>query len=122
MLTRFCWRIVVKAHVGRWSEDCPEHSGCVVYSMADVPLGFGVVSRFLGFVSRTEAIADVGGFRLRGVRPRRGVSTQRASCASGKQIAGNTSAMRTRSLLVNGALSAGVRSDKTIPMDGRRAF
>jgi hypothetical protein len=36
--------IVVKAHVGRWSEDCPEHSGCVVYSMADIPLGFGVVS------------------------------------------------------------------------------
>lgn len=24
---------VVKAHVGRWSEDCPEHSGVVVYSM-----------------------------------------------------------------------------------------
>ncbi|KAK0718358.1 60S ribosome subunit biogenesis protein NIP7 [Lasiosphaeria miniovina] len=36
---------VVKAHVGRWTEDCPEHSGCVVYSMADVPLGFGVTSR-----------------------------------------------------------------------------
>jgi len=35
---------VVKAHVGRWSEDCPEHQGCVVYSMADIPLGFGVVS------------------------------------------------------------------------------
>lgn len=24
---------VVKAHIGRWSEDCPEHSGVVVYSM-----------------------------------------------------------------------------------------
>lgn len=36
--------VVVKAHVGRWSEDCPEHQGCVVYNMADVPLGFGVVS------------------------------------------------------------------------------
>ncbi|KAK4106177.1 60S ribosome subunit biogenesis protein NIP7 [Parathielavia hyrcaniae] len=41
---------VVKAHVGRWSEDCPEHSGCVVYSMADIPLGFGVTAR-----STTEA-------------------------------------------------------------------
>ncbi|KAG7290999.1 hypothetical protein NEMBOFW57_001006 [Staphylotrichum longicolle] len=36
---------VVKAHVGRWSEDCPEHQGCVVYSMADIPLGFGVTAR-----------------------------------------------------------------------------
>lgn len=34
---------MVKAHVGRWSEDCPEHQGCVVYSMSDIPLGFGVV-------------------------------------------------------------------------------
>lgn len=38
---------VVKAHVGRWSEDCPEHQGCVVYSMSDIPLGFGVVSLYL---------------------------------------------------------------------------
>lgn len=36
---------MVKAHVGRWSEDCPEHSGCVVYNMADIPLGFGVTAR-----------------------------------------------------------------------------
>ncbi|KAK3333521.1 60S ribosome subunit biogenesis protein NIP7 [Cercophora scortea] len=36
---------VVKAHVGRWSEDCPEHSGVVVFNMADIPLGFGVTSR-----------------------------------------------------------------------------
>jgi ribosome biogenesis protein Nip4 len=31
----------VKAHVGRWSEDCPEHSGVIVYSQDDTPLGFG---------------------------------------------------------------------------------
>ncbi len=30
---------IVKAHVGRWSEDTPEHQGVVVYSMSDVPLG-----------------------------------------------------------------------------------
>ncbi|KAL2123403.1 hypothetical protein VTJ04DRAFT_3858 [Mycothermus thermophilus] len=36
---------IVKAHVGRWSEDCPEHQGCVVYNMADIPLGFGVTAR-----------------------------------------------------------------------------
>lgn len=29
---------VVKAHVGRWSEDCPEHQGVVVLSMSDTPL------------------------------------------------------------------------------------
>lgn len=29
---------VVKAHIGRWSEDCPEHQGVVVYSMNDTPL------------------------------------------------------------------------------------
>jgi 60S ribosome subunit biogenesis protein NIP7 len=29
---------VVKAHVGRWSEDCPEHQGVVVFSMTDTPL------------------------------------------------------------------------------------
>lgn len=32
---------VVKAHVGRWSEDCPEHQGVVVFSMGDVPLVSG---------------------------------------------------------------------------------
>ncbi|OQO13760.1 60S ribosome subunit biogenesis protein NIP7 [Rachicladosporium sp. CCFEE 5018] len=36
---------VVKAHVGRWSEDCPEHQGVVVLSMSDTPLGFGVTAR-----------------------------------------------------------------------------
>lgn len=29
---------VVKAHVGRWSEDCPEHQGVVVLGMDDKPL------------------------------------------------------------------------------------
>ncbi|KUJ07241.1 PUA-like protein [Mollisia scopiformis] len=36
---------IVKAHVGRWSEDCPEHQGMVVYSMNDTRLGFGVTAR-----------------------------------------------------------------------------
>lgn len=36
---------VVKAHVGRWSEDCPEHSGVLVLGMDDTPLGFGVTAR-----------------------------------------------------------------------------
>jgi ribosome biogenesis protein Nip4 len=29
---------VLKAHIGRWSEDCPEHQGVVVLSMNDTPL------------------------------------------------------------------------------------
>ncbi|KAI1417593.1 60S ribosome subunit biogenesis protein NIP7 [Hypoxylon sp. FL1857] len=36
---------VVKAHVGRWSDDCPSHQGIVIYSMSDTPLGFGVTAR-----------------------------------------------------------------------------
>lgn len=36
---------IVKAHVGRWSDDCPEHQGVVVYSMNDTPLGFGITAR-----------------------------------------------------------------------------
>jgi len=36
---------IVKAHVGRWSEDCPEHQGVVVLGMDDTPLGFGVTAR-----------------------------------------------------------------------------
>lgn len=41
---------VLKAHVGRMSEDIPEHAGLVVFSMHDVPLGFGVSAK-----STTEA-------------------------------------------------------------------
>ena len=36
---------VVKAHVGRFTEDTPEHQGVVVLSMDDKPLGFGVTAR-----------------------------------------------------------------------------
>jgi 60S ribosome subunit biogenesis protein NIP7 len=39
---------VVKAHVGRWSEDCPEHQGVVVYSMNDTPLVRGQCMRWAG--------------------------------------------------------------------------
>jgi len=29
---------VLKAHVARWSEDAPEHSGCVIFNQNDTPL------------------------------------------------------------------------------------
>jgi ribosome biogenesis protein Nip4 len=34
---------VLKAHLGRITEDTPEHQGVVVYSMNDVPLVIGFV-------------------------------------------------------------------------------
>ena len=34
---------IVRAHVGRWSEDCPEHQGVVVFSMDDTPLVRGIL-------------------------------------------------------------------------------
>ncbi|KZT05892.1 uncharacterized protein LAESUDRAFT_743648 [Laetiporus sulphureus 93-53] len=36
---------VLKAHLGRITEDTPEHQGVVVFSMNDIPLGFGVTAR-----------------------------------------------------------------------------
>ncbi|EON64407.1 60S ribosome subunit biogenesis protein NIP7 [Coniosporium apollinis CBS 100218] len=45
---------VVKAHVGRWSEDAPEHQGVVVCGMDDTPLGFGVTARSTAEVKRLE--------------------------------------------------------------------
>lgn len=74
---------IVKAHVGRWSDDCPEHQGVVVFSMNDTPLvwhirnvmrlvadvsqGFGVTARSTAESRRLEPTgitmfrqADVG--------------------------------------------------------------
>ncbi|CUS08347.1 unnamed protein product [Tuber aestivum] len=45
---------VLKAHVGRISEDTPEHQGVVVYSMNDTPLGFGVTARSTHEVRRLD--------------------------------------------------------------------
>ncbi|KAI8385006.1 60S ribosome subunit biogenesis protein nip7 [Radiomyces spectabilis] len=36
---------VVKAHLGRITDDTPEHTGVIIYSMSDMPLGFGVTAR-----------------------------------------------------------------------------
>ncbi|KAK5996181.1 60S ribosome subunit biogenesis protein NIP7 [Cladobotryum mycophilum] len=50
---------VVKAHIGRFTEDCPEHQGIVVYSMDDVPLGFGRTSRSSADARRAVATDTV---------------------------------------------------------------
>ncbi|KAI0420053.1 60S ribosome subunit biogenesis protein NIP7 [Xylaria grammica] len=36
---------ISKAHVGRWTEDCPSNVGVIVYDMSDNPIGFGVSAR-----------------------------------------------------------------------------
>ncbi|GAA5795678.1 ribosome biosynthesis protein nip7 [Helicostylum pulchrum] len=36
---------IVKAHLGRITDDTPEHTGAVIFSMSDAPLGFGVTAR-----------------------------------------------------------------------------
>ncbi|CAL9728638.1 60S ribosome subunit biogenesis protein Nip7p [Monosporozyma unispora] len=36
---------VLKAHVGKMSDDIPEHAGVIVFSMKDIPLGFGVSAK-----------------------------------------------------------------------------
>jgi 60S ribosome subunit biogenesis protein NIP7 len=36
---------VLKAHIGKMSDDIPEHAGVIVYSMSDSPLGFGVSAK-----------------------------------------------------------------------------
>ncbi|KAL8672077.1 MAG: hypothetical protein Q9168_003437 [Polycauliona sp. 1 TL-2023] len=58
---------IVKAHIGRWSEDCPEHQGVIVFSMDDKPLGFGVTARSTAETRRLDPTsitvfrqADVG--------------------------------------------------------------
>jgi len=45
---------ILKANVGRWSQDCPEHQGVVVYSMEDVPLGFGVVAKSMAATKQLD--------------------------------------------------------------------
>lgn len=45
---------VLKAHIGRMSEDIPEHTGVIVYSMNDHPLGFGVTAKSTVETRRSE--------------------------------------------------------------------
>ncbi len=49
---------LLKAHVGRVSEDIPPHAGCVVYSMAsDAPLGFGLTAKSTQEIRRLDPTA-----------------------------------------------------------------
>jgi 60S ribosome subunit biogenesis protein NIP7 len=53
---------VLKAHIGRWSEDCAEHQGVVMYSLQDTPLGFGITARSTAEARRLEP-TGVAAFR-----------------------------------------------------------
>lgn len=58
---------VLKAGLGRITEDCPKYQGVVIYNMNDVPLGFGVTARSTNETRKLEPTgivafhqADVG--------------------------------------------------------------
>ena len=36
---------ILKSGLGRMTEDCPKYQGVIVYSMSDVPLGFGTTAK-----------------------------------------------------------------------------
>ncbi|WBW75516.1 RNA-binding ribosome biogenesis protein Nip7 [Schizosaccharomyces osmophilus] len=51
---------VLKAHVGRITDDTPQHQGVIVYSMNDTPLGFGVTARSTVELTRLDPTTIVG--------------------------------------------------------------
>jgi 60S ribosome subunit biogenesis protein NIP7 len=50
---------VLKAGLGRITESTPAHQGVIVYSMADVPLGFGITARTTQDCRKAEPTAIV---------------------------------------------------------------
>mmetsp|Transcript_8315 Transcript_8315/g.15418 ORF Transcript_8315/g.15418 Transcript_8315/m.15418 type:complete len:185 (-) Transcript_8315:5-559(-) len=60
---------VLKAHLGRITENTPQHQGVVFYSMGDIPLGFGVAAYSTKDCRKLEGTAivafhqsDIGGY------------------------------------------------------------
>ena len=51
---------VLKAHLGRITENTPKHQGVVYYSMSDIPLGFGVSGQSTLECRKIESTATVG--------------------------------------------------------------
>lgn len=50
---------VTKAGLGRISENCEKYQGVLVYSMSDLPLGFGVAARGTGDCKMADPMAVV---------------------------------------------------------------
>jgi 60S ribosome subunit biogenesis protein NIP7 len=50
---------ILKAHLGRITENTPRYQGVVVYSMSDIPLGFGVTAYSTKDCRRLDPTATV---------------------------------------------------------------
>jgi 60S ribosome subunit biogenesis protein NIP7 len=48
---------VLKAHIGRMTEDIPEHTGVVISTMSDIPIGFGVTAKNTNDVRKQDPTA-----------------------------------------------------------------
>jgi UPF0113 PUA domain len=69
---------VLKAHVGRITQDTPEHQGVVVYSMSDIPLVYGLKKLiYLGIWSYGEVNY---GFEKVGAYCDSGISSRGCGC------------------------------------------
>jgi 60S ribosome subunit biogenesis protein NIP7 len=51
---------VLKAHLGRITENTPKHQGVVFYSMSDIPMGFGVSGQSTQECRKLESTGVVG--------------------------------------------------------------
>ncbi|KAK5627804.1 hypothetical protein RRF57_003519 [Xylaria bambusicola] len=65
---------VSKAHVGRWTEDCPANVGVIVYDMADNAIGF------MGENNITKESANLYYYRSRRLDPTGTVVFRQADC------------------------------------------
>lgn len=45
---------ILKAHINKMTEDIPEHEGVLVYSSADIPLGFAVTAKSSAACAKLE--------------------------------------------------------------------
>lgn len=50
---------IPKSGLGRITENCPQYQGVVVYSMSDLPLGFGVTARSTMDCKMADPLANV---------------------------------------------------------------
>lgn len=50
---------IPKSGLGRMTDGTPQYSGVVVYSMSDVPLGFGIAAQSAAYVKELDPTANV---------------------------------------------------------------
>ncbi len=88
---------VLKAHLGRITENTPKYHGVVFYSMADIPLGFGIAAYGTKECRALDPTAIVG--RSTGACGLRSVGTRAVDVwqAFIRQMWASTSATKTNS-------------------------